>query len=183
MGYGFTFELRQSSEEWQRQEKESEIKFRIAVTCVLKNKEGKYLIQKRDKTEAHGAGMWTVPGGRVEERDWLLQETPYDFPLWYGVGFNAIKREVKEESGLDLHSVKYLCDGIFRHAKGFPVFLISYYSEDFSGEVKSETEYKWITPDEVNNFNLIVDLAKEIREVDKLTQSLSKKVTGEQTNV
>jgi 8-oxo-dGTP pyrophosphatase MutT (NUDIX family) len=144
-----------------------EPRFKIAVTCILRNREGKYLIQKRDKTEAHGAGMWTVAGGGVEEIDWRGQKTPYSFPLWYGVGFNAIQREVKEETNLDLHSAKYLCDGVFIHAKGFPVFLISYYSEDFSGEVKSDTEFQWVTYDEVANFNLIVDIKQEIRDVEK----------------
>jgi 8-oxo-dGTP pyrophosphatase MutT (NUDIX family) len=151
---------------------EEEQKYRIAVTCILRNKDGKYLIQMRDKTEAHGGGMWTVAGGRLEKYDWLGKDTPYSFPLWYGVGFNAIQREVKEETGLDLHSAKYLCDGLFIHAKGFPVFLISYYSEDFSGEVKSETEYRWITYDEAANFNLIVDLVKEIQDVEELFHEL-----------
>lgn len=145
-----------------------EQKFRIAVTCILRTKEGKYLIQKRDKTEAHGAGMWTVPGGRVEENDWKLQKTPYSFPLWYGVGFNAVQREVKEETNLDLHSVKFLCDGVFIHKEGFPVFLISFYSDDFSGEVRSEADYYWIKPEEASNFNLLVDIAKEILDAEKL---------------
>lgn len=51
---------------------------------------GKFLMQKR--RGSHGEGSWSVPGGHLE----------------FGESFeDTAKREVKEETGLDINSVRF----------------------------------------------------------------------------
>jgi 8-oxo-dGTP diphosphatase len=56
---------------------------------VLINDEAKVLLQLRSSFEGLYPNWWTLPGGKVEEGETSEQ---------------AIRREVKEELGLDLHS-------------------------------------------------------------------------------
>jgi 8-oxo-dGTP diphosphatase len=62
------------------------------VAGIIKNKEGKILIARRNLTKAQG-GLWEFPGGKIEPN-----ETKED----------AIVREIKEEFGLDIEIISYL---------------------------------------------------------------------------
>ena len=148
--------------------------FRIAVTCIIcrTDPDGKreYLILKRSPKERHGSEMWTVAGGIIEAKDWKEIPSDYTFPLWYDVGIKAVKREVLEETGLTIINPKYLCDCIFIHKSNIPEIVLSYYATNFKGEIKlseEHTEYAWVSVDDLDKYNLLVDIPMEIRTVDK----------------
>ncbi|MGN0346584.1 MAG: NUDIX domain-containing protein [Lachnospiraceae bacterium] len=65
--------------------------YHLTVLGVVVNREGKYLITKRVKTKAWAPGWWEVSGGACQ-----AGETSYE----------AVLREVKEETGLDVSSCK-----------------------------------------------------------------------------
>lgn len=91
---------------------------------LLKNR--KVLLGRRhsdhDKadSELHGEGSWTMPGGKLE----------------YGESFEeGAKREVREETGLELNEVKVIC--INNDKNEYAHFVtVGLFSEKFSGEPK-----------------------------------------------
>ncbi len=66
----------------------------IAVGAVIKNSEGKILlVRHKPEREGYWKGKWICPGGRLD----------------YGESIEAgIKREVKEETNLDIELIKPL---------------------------------------------------------------------------
>lgn len=146
--------------------------FRIAVTCIIRDgKSGKYLILKRSPKERHGSEMWTVAGGIIEKQDWKEIGYDYTFPLWYNVGIRAVKREVKEETGLTIFNPRFLCDCVFIHKSGGPEIVLSYYATVYEGEIqlsREHTEYAWVSVDELDKYNLLIDIPMEIRDVERM---------------
>lgn len=103
---------------------------------VMMLKEGKVLLgqrhldpQKAD-SELHGEGTWTMPGGKLE----------------YGETFEeGAKREVEEETGMSLRSVRVMCvnNDMNEHAHFITIGL---FSDDFVGEPKV------MEPDEITRW-------------------------------
>src|SRR4051812_11254678 len=97
---------------------------KIAITAIIYNDEGKYLITKRAMHEEHFPGRWTVPGGKLSTDDYTnLPLTHHDRHAnqWYFALTNALKREVKEEVNLEIEKPEYLLDLTFIKASGTPV--------------------------------------------------------------
>jgi 8-oxo-dGTP pyrophosphatase MutT (NUDIX family) len=70
---------------------------RIAVTGIIYNDEGKYLITRRALTKKASPGKWTVPGGGLNIDDYinLPSSVEGDHPQWYGVVESTLRREIK----------------------------------------------------------------------------------------
>ena len=72
----------------------------VVITAII-IKDKKYLVTKRSATKKRFPNMWTVPGGKLESKDYL--ELPKDTKdYWYNVLERTLRREVKEEVGLDV---------------------------------------------------------------------------------
>ncbi|MCS7124023.1 MAG: NUDIX hydrolase [Candidatus Bathyarchaeota archaeon] len=107
--------------------------------------DGKILLEKR-KGEP-GRGKWSVPGGLVE-----LGETVEE----------AVVREVKEETGLDVADPELIdvVDNIVRDEKGeikYHFVIIDYLVKVRGGEVRAADdaeELKWIPLSEVEKYDL-----------------------------
>ena len=111
---------------------------------MLLNKDGHVLLGRRHAdpekadSELHGEGTWTMPGGKVI----------------FGENFReATKREVLEETGLIINSIKLvsLGDDIVHDAH---FITAGFLCEDYSGEVKvmepdEIVEWKWFSLDEL----------------------------------
>lgn len=68
--------------------------FHLTVLGVIRHTNGKYLITKRVMTKAWAPGSWEVSGGAAQAGEDSL---------------DAVKREIKEETGLDVSSF----EGVF----------------------------------------------------------------------
>lgn len=72
--------------------------YKIVISAVIFNKEGKVLLAKRSLDEEVLPGYWGIPGGKAETREdtkWFLE--------------SELKREIKEEIGItikDLHFIE-----------------------------------------------------------------------------
>jgi 8-oxo-dGTP diphosphatase len=111
----------------------------VAVTAMIRNGDGKYLLLKRGEHEIAYPGMFVFPGGKVEDNQTVDE---------------ALATEVKEETGLTMRPGKILIkDGSFVRPDRQTVKVFSYLvgveadqpvriSEDF-------TEYRWLAPEEV----------------------------------
>lgn len=78
----------------------------VVITAIIV-KDGKYLIIKRLQNKKRFPGMWTVPDGKLETDDYL--NLPKDTEhYWYNVLEITLKREVKEEVGIEIDNIEYV---------------------------------------------------------------------------
>jgi 8-oxo-dGTP pyrophosphatase MutT (NUDIX family) len=118
-------------------------------------------------------GKWTVPGGGLSIDDYInLPKTTSEH--WYFALENSLRREIKEEAGIEVGKINYLCDMTFIRPDNIPVIVLSFYAPYQSGEIKLDGEsinHAWITLDELKNHDLIEGIANEIKMVDELKLS------------
>ena len=141
----------------------------IVVTGIIV-KDGKFLIAKRSPNEKAFPSQWTVPGGKLETKDYLHR--PKDTSAhWYNVFEHLLRREVKEEVGLDIKDIKYLTSLTFVRGDGIPTIVISLYADHHDGEVSLSDElvdHAWVTLEEAKNYDLIEGIYEELEMLDKL---------------
>ena len=142
---------------------------RITSTAII-YKDGKYLLLQRSLEKKAFPGKWTVPGGGLETDDYInLPKTTKDH--WYFAIEKSLRREIKEESNLEVGKVKYLLDIAFIRPDGIPVIILSFYCPYQSGKVKLDEDNidsAWVTYQEAKKYDLVEGLLEEIEMVDKI---------------
>ncbi len=128
----------------------------VELTCLcMIYKDDMILLQNRVKKDWQG---YTLPGGHIEPGESFV---------------DAVIREMKEETGLDIQHPK-LC-GI----KQFPIdggryLVVLFKTDEFSGELVSseEGQMEWIRRSEMDKVNLVSDLPEllQVMEDDTLTE-------------
>ena len=106
--------------------------FRNAAKAFIVDDSGKLLIVKRELNNIQQPGMWEIPGGRLE-----IGEDPL-------VG---MKREVREEVGIDILPINVLNVRHFVRADGQKITLMIFYSKPLSNKIilsKEHIDYEWI---------------------------------------
>lgn len=145
---------------------------RIALTAII-HKDGKFLLVRRALNKKAFPGKWTVPGGGLEVDDYInLPKTTHDH--WYFAVENSLRREVREEVGIEMGKVNYLLDIAFIRPDGVPVVILSYYSDYKSGEVKLNEEnidFAWVSCQDTKTYDLVEGLSDEIAMVDKIIKN------------
>jgi mutator protein MutT len=126
----------------------------VVVGCLIKNN-NKILLLKRGDDEDSYPGLWELPGGKVEFGESLDQ---------------AVKREVREETGLELNSFQ-LC-GYFQYIINKPDLTKYAVQINFVAETKQlkvavteHTDFKFVTIDELDNFNISGSVKDQITKV------------------
>lgn len=143
---------------------------RVVATAII-YKSGKFLIVRRAPDKKVWPGRWTVPGGGLETDDYINTPPTTKNKIWYFALEKTLRREVKEEVGLELGKIDYLLDLTFIRPDDIPVLTLSFYAPYKSGQVKLDSEnidYKWISLDELDNYDLIEGIPGEIKMVDKI---------------
>jgi 8-oxo-dGTP diphosphatase len=136
----------------------------VVMTAIVV-KDGKFLITRRSPNKKRFPSMWTVPGGKLETDDYInLPKETKDY--WYNVLEKVLKREVKEEVGLEITNIEYITSLATVHADGAPSLVISCLADYVSGEVRlqeNETDkYEWVTLEESKSFDLIDGIYDEL---------------------
>ena len=123
----------------------------VAITALIQNTKGKFLIVQRGVHEIAFPGKWALPGGKLERGETVL---------------DTLKREVLEEVGLEIEDAHwYLRNYSFVRPDGYHVvgFVFQVYaksehvtiSEDFQG-------FAWVTPEELSDYDHIPGLEEEV---------------------
>jgi len=136
----------------------------IAITAIIV-KDGKYLITRRSMTKKRWPGEWTVPGGKLEVSDYA--STPKDtHGYWYNVLEKTLRREVREETGLEIDNIEYvtsLATALDGHAPSLVISCMADWKEgDVTLQVEECDEYAWISLEEAKNYQLIDGIYDEL---------------------
>lgn len=136
----------------------------VAITAIIV-KGGKYLIARRSPNKKRFPGMWTVPGGKMETSDYL--QLPKDTKhYWYNVLERTLRREVKEEVGIDIDNIEYVTSLATIHGDRNPSLVISCMADYVSGEVKLQEDeldqYAWVSLEEAKNYQLVDGIYDEL---------------------
>ena len=118
----------------------------VVVTVMLYCK-NKYLILKRSAREKAFPNLWTVPGGKLETTDYT-QRAKDTTNFWYNIFEEVGKREVKEETGIDIDTMEYLTSLVYIRSDDIPCIIVSLFSEVTSTDVvidqNDHSEYAWV---------------------------------------
>lgn len=140
----------------------------LVVTGII-IKDGKFLITKRAPTEKAFPNQWTVPGGKLELKDYSSR--PKDTSShWYNIFENLLKREVEEETGLKIKNIRYLTSMSYIRPDNIPTIIVSLFADYKDGEVRlcdALTEHAWVTLEEAKNYDLIEGIYEELDMLDK----------------
>lgn len=144
----------------------------IAVTGIIRNNDGKFLICKRSPNEKAFPNKWCVPGGKLEASDFI--NTPKDTgDHWFDVIEKVLHREISEETGIKIKNINYVSNLAFIHpGSGFPVIIMSLSGEHEDGEIKLKedelTDHAWVTLEESKEYDLIENIYEQIEKVTKM---------------
>ena len=120
------------------------------VNIIITNNQGKVLILKRSLAEKYCPNFWDLPGGKVENGETLLE---------------AAKREVKEESGLEV-KLKQNFFYIY-HCQNVELDIYGFKAETSNGKVilsDEHTEFKWISKKDWENLEYTSSVEATIKE-------------------
>ena len=125
--------------------------FRYVVAAVIANEKLEVLLLERPMEEFFG-GIYELPSGKVEEGE-SLQE--------------ALYREVKEETGLDISSIKkYLgfFDYLSRSKKKTRQFNFHVKVKDISKiTLKEHSNYVWVSYEDLNRYQITDEVKKILK--------------------
>jgi 8-oxo-dGTP diphosphatase len=140
----------------------------VVATGILV-KDGKFLIVKRADWEKVFPGRWTVPGGKLEVLDYILREKDTK-SHWYNVIEFLLKREVKEEVGLEIDNIGYVTSLVYIRPDNIPCLIISLYAEVNEAVniqlCNALTDFVWVTLEESKNYDLIEGIYEELEILD-----------------
>ena len=105
--------------------------FRISVKSFIVSKEEKLFLLKRRDSDSHTPGAWEIPGGRLEKG-----EDP----------FEGLKRETREESGLEVSVESPLKVHHFTRDDGQKITMITFLCRPETNSPcvgEEHTDYKW----------------------------------------
>ncbi len=138
--------------------------YEIVITTIVV-KDGKYLITRRSLNKKRFPGMWTVPGGHLEPKDYI--NTPKETKdYWYNVLEKALARELLEEVGIKVADVEYVTSLATEHEDGKHSLVISCLAKYESGDIRlqeDETDrHAWVTLEEAASYDLIDGIYDEL---------------------
>src|SRR3989344_5622815 len=126
-------------------------------------KDGKYLLAQRGNTEKHHAGVWSLPGGNVENEvsESILEAT--------------LQKELSEEVGIEVEDKMDLIynNGFVKDSDGSHVINLTFLCHWKSGEAKpleDTAKIEWYFLEELKSLKDPPDFL--IKEIDYLTKFL-----------
>lgn len=147
---------------------QNQVLHEVVITAII-IKDGKYLITKRSMKEKRFPGMWTVPGGKLETSDYidLPKETEH---YWYNVLEKVLRKEVRDETGLEIENIEYVTSLARVHEDKSPSLVVSCMADYAGGEIRTQEEetdaHAWVSLEEARGYDLIDGIYDELAMVE-----------------
>lgn len=111
----------------------------IRVVCGIIYKEDRILLTRRKKGKSL-EGFWEFPGGKVEKEE---------------TDTTALKRELKEELGLEISELKYFSENKHDY-NSFTILLVAYECKTLVDPKKlaDHDKFKWVRINDIKKFYL-----------------------------
>jgi nucleoside triphosphatase len=136
-------------------------KVRVTVSAVIFNKNGKVLLCKMPKDRGAYPGQWAIPGGGIKQGEKMVE---------------ALKREVREEVGLEIYEINQLHfqdarrTKLMQNGKKEDLYMIHLV---FTARTKIDAvqlndefeEYVWVGKKTMQNYDLNDATVKTMREL------------------
>lgn len=139
-------------------------KFHIVLVKGWVRRGDRFLIAQRSPNEIHAAGVWSIPGGKVDQeiqRD-IIEKT--------------LKKEILEEVGVVINDkIEFVGSSSFQRVDGPHVVGLTFLCDYKSGEAKpldDTVEIKWLTLSELKKFEELPDFIK--KDVKQLEDHLNR---------
>ena len=90
---------------------------------------------------------------------------------WYNVLEDLLRREVMEETGLEIKNIRYLTSLTFVRPDGIPVVVVSLYADHAGGDVvlnEESVDHAWVTLEEAKKYDLIEGIYEELEMLDRV---------------
>lgn len=150
----------------------------VANTIIYREEDGRCLILKRDMREKVHPGKWASVGGKLEHKDLDIKHPSHltgDVLVFEDSINELLVREAKEEAGVTIKMpAKFMGTKVIVRPDGIPVVLLKFAVVYDGGEVRPEaggfTDSAWVNADEVKDYDILADVAAEIRQTTKLFQ-------------
>lgn len=101
----------------------------------------------------------------METSDYLKLPKDTEF-YWYNVLERTLRREIKEEVGIDIDNIEYITSLATVHSDGSPSLVISCVADYISGEIKLQVEendqFAWVSLEETKNYQLLDGIYDEL---------------------
>jgi len=158
--------------------KQNKLFYFVANVVIYRESDGRCLILKRHSREKVHPGKYCVPGGKLEWKD-LDMKNPTrmngDVFDYQDTVEDLLKREVKEECGLEIEDKLYYVNNVtFIRPDETPVVLVKFTAKYKSGEVKLDkndfTDYAWVDAQEAKEFDCLLGIPEEVEKAIKLFQ-------------
>jgi len=111
----------------------------LAAKSFIVNDKNELLLIKRPEDVPHCPGVWEVPGGRLNK-----EEDP----------FEGLKREVKEETGIEIDIKNPLKVHHFTRQDSQKITMITFLCKPITTNIvlsKEHVDYEWISADKANS--------------------------------
>lgn len=140
----------------------------VSITGIIRH-DGRYLICKRSPNEKAFPNKWCVPGGKIEQKDFI--STPKDTKdHWLDIFEKTLKKEILEETNLKIKNIGYVSSLVFIRPNGFSTIIVSLYADYDYGEVRLDktelVECAWVDLEEAKRYDLIENIYEQIVVVD-----------------
>ncbi len=148
----------------------------VANVVVFRASDQRCLILKRDPREKVHPGKFAVPGGKLEWKNLDLTKPTRmngDVLDFEHAIEDLLKREVFEEAGIEIEAnLTYINSVAFVRPDGIPVILVKFAAKYKSGQITLEkgafTDFAWVNPEEVKNYDCIQGIPEEISQTIRL---------------
>lgn len=134
-------------------ETKDQAQFHIVLVKGWVEKEGKFLLAQRDEKETHVPGVWSLPGGKVENEITknILQKT--------------LQKELMEEVGVGVgDDMTMVYNNTFTRSDGAHVVAITFLCKHVLGEarpIEDTQDVAWLTLTELEHFDKAEDWLRD----------------------